>query len=390
MIWYVEYCCEKFANTVSALLLHCRLLRLFAVCPGMTMTKKYLLFLLFACGVRAIAEEAAEPAAPEKPVLTVAVVYPQPMTHAQTLAAEGEVAAREMAAVNAQVAGVALLKLHADVGDRVKAGEVLAEFDSTMIRHDLAQAKAAVARAEAAMKLAKTNAARARKLVKDKAMSQLDADQMISGEQEARAALDGALAARDAAQLRLDYAQVRAPVDGVVITRPAEVGMTAGVGLPLFTLMTGGALEWRAQVAALDVARLGVGTPVRLDLGEGQTVQGRVAKFAPVADARSRRVTVFVAMDGHALLRAGMFLRGEFVLGEAEVLTVPAAALVREDGYDYVMRVDAAGRVARERLALGARLGDRVVVESGITADARIVARGGAFLQDGDVVRVEE
>lgn len=355
----------------------------------MTMKKFAMLTLLFAITL-ATADDATTLAAPEKPVLTVAVVQPQLLTHDKTLVAEGEVAAREMAAVNAQVAGVALLKLHADVGDRVKAGEVLAEFDAAMIRHDLSQAKAAVARAESTLSLAKSNAVRARKLLKDKAMSQLDADRLLSAEQEARAALDGALAARDAAQLRLGYAEVHAPVDGIVITRPAEVGMTANIGLPLFTLMAGGALEWRAQVAALDVAQLGEGTRVRLPFGNGEAVSGRIAKFAPVADARSRRVTVFVAMEPHALLRAGMFLRGEFLLGKAEVLTVPAAALVREDGHDYVMRVDANGRIVREKPLLGTRLDDRVVVESGLAADARIVARGGAFLQDGDLVRVEE
>ncbi|MDO5091199.1 MAG: efflux RND transporter periplasmic adaptor subunit [Cardiobacteriaceae bacterium] len=330
------------------------------------------------------------PQAAEKPVLTVAVVQPERMRHAQTLTAEGEVAAREMAAVNAQVAGVALVKLHADVGDRVKAGQLLAEFDSAMIRHDLAQATAAVSRAEAALQLAKTNATRARKLVKDKAISQSDADRFASGELEARAALDGALAARDAAQLRLGYATVHAPLDGVIIARPAEIGMTANIGVPLFTLMAGGELEWRAQVAALDVAKLKLGMPVQLALGDGESVTGRLKKFAPVADARSRRVTAFVALDAHPLLRAGLFLRGDFRLGEAEVLTVPAAALVREDGYDYVMRVDGDGRVVREKPVFGARLDDRVVVESGLAAEARIVARGGAFLQDGDLVRVAE
>ena len=332
-----------------------------------------------------LAQEAAE----EKPVLAVSLVAAEERAHVRTLAAEGEVAAREMAAVNAQVAGVALGKLYVNVGDWVKEGQVLAEFDAALIRHELAQAQAAVARATAALKLARSQAARAQRLVKDKAISQSDADQLAGGEAEARAALDGAVAARDAAQLRLDYAQVKAPVGGVVVERAATLGMTANVGLPLFSLLVDGALEWRAQVAPEEVVQIARGTKVQVRLG-GRLLHGRVVRFAPVADARSRQVTVFAAMEGDAALRAGMFVRGEFLLDEVKVRVVPVSALVREDGYDYVVLVDGQGRAKRQLLSLGERLDGWVVVRDGLPEGARMVARGGSFLQDGDVVRVEE
>lgn len=335
----------------------------------------------------AAAQEAVEKGG--KPVLAVALATVEERAHVLSLAAEGEVAAREMAAVNAQVAGVALLRLQANVGDWVQAGQVMAEFDAALLRHELTQAEAAVARGAAAMKLAKANAARAQKLVKDKAMSVSDAEQFLTGELEARAALDSATAARDAAALRLEYAQVKAPTDGVVVSRTAEVGMTGSIGLPLFTLLVEGALEWRAQVAPEDVARLALGTKARVQVGDA-VVNGRVVRFAPVADALSRRVTVFVAMEEDRALRAGMFVRGAFLLDEVQVRVMPASALVREDGYDYAVLVDDKGRVRRQLLSLGERLGDWVVVNEGLSAGAKVVARGGSFLQDGDVVRVEE
>ena len=79
--------------------------------------------------------------------------------------------------------------------------------------------------------------------------------------------LDGAVAARKLAQLRLGYAEVRAPVAGVVVSRPAQVGMTAGIGAPLFVLQVDGALEWQAQVSPEDGQRLKVGTPARVTVG---------------------------------------------------------------------------------------------------------------------------
>ena len=218
-------------------------------------------------------------------------------------------------------------------------------------------------------------------------MSVSDSEQLASAVREGQAALDGAVAARKLAQLRLGYAEVRAPVAGVVASRPAEVGMTAGVGSPLFSLQVDGALEWQAQVSPEDGQRLKVGTPARVTVGAAE-VGGRVRLFAPDADAQSRRVVVRVALDSHADLRANLLLRGRFLLGKEEVWTIPAAALVREDGHDFVVLVEADNRVRRQALTLGERLGDRVVVLDGLPQGARFVLRGGSFLQDGDVVRV--
>ena len=111
-------------------------------------------------------------------------------------------------------------------------------------------------------------------------------------------------------------------------------------------------------------------------------------KLAPTADAASRLVTVFVDVPQDAPLRAGMFVRGAFALGEEAVLTVPASAVVREDGYDLLVLVDDDNRASRRTVLLGERIGERVVVREGLAADARFVLRGGSFLQDGDVVRV--
>ena len=347
---------------------------------------RWLVFLLWVCAA-AQAQEAKPPAAAEQAALAVEVTQASRAPHERSLAADGVVVARELAAVNAQVAGVSLAKLNADVGDRVQAGQVLAVFDTALLKQEVAQAQAQEARAQAALAQAKRNAARAGKLVQERAVSVSDSEQLASAVREGQAALDGAVAARKLAQLRLGYAEVRAPVAGVVASRPAEVGMTAGVGSPLFVLQVDGALEWRAQVSPEDAQRLKVGTPARVAVG-AVAVPGRVRLFAPVADAQSRRVVVFVALERHADLRANLLLRGQFLLGKEDVWAVPVSALVREDGQDFVVLVDADNRVHRQALVLGERLGDRVVVLEGLPEGARFVPRSGSFLQDGDVVRV--
>ena len=87
-------------------------------------------------------------------------------------------------------------------------------------------------------------------------------------------------------------------------------------------------------------------------------------------------------------LRAGMFAEGRILVGGGEALSVPVAAVVRRDGYAYVFTLKGKDRVERRRVELGRIDGERIEVRSGLQAGERVVSRGGAFLSDGDLVRV--
>ena len=83
-----------------------------------------------------------------------------------------------------------------------------------------------------------------------------------------------------------------------------------------------------------------------------------------------------------------MFARGEFVIGESSALTLPQTAVVLRDGYSYVFRLVQGNRVQQTKVQVGRRLGDRVEVTGGLNASAQVVAQGGGFLADGDLVKV--
>jgi multidrug efflux pump subunit AcrA (membrane-fusion protein) len=86
--------------------------------------------------------------------------------------------------------------------------------------------------------------------------------------------------------------------------------------------------------------------------------------------------------------KAGMFARGEFEVGNASVLTLPASAVLLRDGFSVVFRVEPDQRVTQVKVQVGRRVGDRVEITSGLDAGARLVERGAGFLADGDTVRV--
>ncbi|KAB2892406.1 MAG: efflux transporter periplasmic adaptor subunit, partial [Burkholderiaceae bacterium] len=106
-------------------------------------------------------------------------------------------------------------------------------------------------------------------------------------------------------------------------------------------------------------------------------------------DPATRNALVYVDLPAHPDIRAGMFARGDFLLGERSTLTVPQSALVVRDGFSNVFEVAEGSRVVMRRVQAGQRVGDRVEVLSGLDGNATVVARGGAFLNDGDLVRVE-
>jgi HlyD family secretion protein len=103
---------------------------------------------------------------------------------------------------------------------------------------------------------------------------------------------------------------------------------------------------------------------------------------------QTRNGLVYVDLPTGLPLRAGMFARGEFDVGAVRTITLPQSAVTSRDGFNYVMRIGPDSRVAQIKVTVGRRAGDRVAITGGIEASTRVIASGGSFLGDGDVVRV--
>ncbi len=334
-----------------------------------------------------------KPAAPApKPALSVAVVTPQKSQLAQTLAANGNLAAWQEASVGAEAGGQRLAEVRVNVGDRVNKGQVLAVFATETLGAEAAQARAAVAEAEASAAEAAANAERARTLQASGALSASQINQYLTAEKTAQARLQAARAQSQVQQARLSQSQVLAPDDGIVSARQATVGAVVASGTELFRLIRQGRLEWRAEVTSAELGRVTPGTAASVTTASGARLQGRVRMIGPTVDPQTRNALVYVDVRPDAGSAApalpGMFARGEFTLGAAPALTVPQTAVVVREGFSYVMRVGPDNRVSAVKVQAGRVVGERVEILTGLAADARIVASGGSFLNDGDLVRV--
>jgi RND family efflux transporter MFP subunit len=340
------------------------------------------------------AEQTARTAAAPKPAMTVTTVRPLEMPLPIRLMANGNIAAWQEASIGSELNGLRLSDVRVNVGDVVRAGQVLAVFAGETVQAEVAQVRASLMEAEANAADAAANAARARTLEKTGALSAQQINQYLTGEQTARAKVEAAKAMLAAQQLRLKHLQVVAPDSGIISARMATVGAVSNAGTELFRMIRKGRLEWRAEVTSAEVDRIRPGTAALVTAASGTRIKGTVRMIAPTVDPQNRAALVYVdlqpAADKAAPARAGMFAKGEFDLGTTTALTVPQQAVVLRDGFSYVFRLNPDDRVTQVKVHTGRRLADRVEILEGLAPDARVVASGAGFLNDGDLVRVSD
>jgi RND family efflux transporter MFP subunit len=332
--------------------------------------------------------EGEKPQPPARPALTVTVTQPQPSTLPIRLAANGNIAAWQEASIGTEANGLRLAEVKVNVGDVVKRGQVLAVFSPDTVQAELSQIRAAVTETEAALAEAEANAQRARGLQASGALSAQQVTQYLTAERTAQARLEAQRAALKTQQLRLQQTRVLAPDDGVISSRSATVGAVLPAGQELFRLIRRGRLEWRAEVPATDLAQVKPGQSVSLNAAGGPPVQGKVRMIAPTVDLGTRNGLVYVDLPEPGGARAGMFARGEFEIGNAPGLTLPQGAVLLRDGFSYVLKLGPESKVVQAKVSVGRRVGDRVEITGGLQPQDKVVASGGGFLADGDLVRV--
>ena len=357
--------------------------------------------LLVGSGLLAGKSLAADPkpaaAAPAKPALTVNTVQATVRSIPTVLSANGNVLAWQEASVGAEIGGVRVQELHANVGDTVQRGQLLASLVADGVQNDVALARAQLAEAQANSADALANAERARSLQNTGAISAQQIAQLLTAEQTAKARVESAKAALDAQLLRLKHTQVLAPDSGTITQRSAALGAVVGAGSEMFRMVRQGRLEWRAELTSAELGRVPVGTSVVVSAPGGAQAQGRVRMVAPTVDPQTRLGLVYVDLLGSVApskaplsqgFKPGMYAQGTFVLGKSEGLTIPQPAVVVRDGFSYCFAVQPDGRVAQVKINTGRRLdGGLVEVLDGLSKGALVVASGAGFLNDGDMVK---
>lgn len=325
---------------------------------------------------------------PVRTVLAVTTTMPTKAVMPRKVTASGMVAAWQEAVIGAQTGGLRVTAIHANVGTRVKAGDLLAELASDSTAAELRRLEANLASAKASLAQAKSNVERAKIAKKGGAISDQQYEQYTISELTVQASLDAAAAQLDLQRITLAHTRVVAIDDGVITSRATMLGKVVQSGDEMFRMIRKNRLEWQAEVDASQLANVRPGQTAQVTLPTGKEIVGHVRIAAPSLSTSTGRAVVYVSLPEDTGAQSGMFANGLIEIGMAPALTVPQSALVLLDGYSYVFELGAGDAVMRRGIRTGRRQGDRVEIVEGLAENARIIASGSAFLADGDKVTV--
>jgi RND family efflux transporter MFP subunit len=294
--------------------------------------------------------------------------------------------------VKTKVAGE-LVRVLVREGERVGAGQLLAQVDDTELRARLAERRAALTGAQAQRDLARKNWATTEQLLSQNFISRNAADSAASALAVAEANVAAAEAQLELAGKALADARIASPMAGIVAERFAQPGEKLPVDARVLSLVDLSRLELAAEVPASDIAAARVGGQVefRVDGMGAQLYRGTVERINPTADPRSRMVRVYVRLDNAGgELKGGMFAKGRLASSTMrEALMIPAGTVRDEGGESVVMVLE--GEVVRRRpVTLGLRdeAGDAVEVVSGLEVGEKVLNARLGNLRTGDRVRV--
>jgi membrane fusion protein (multidrug efflux system) len=279
--------------------------------------------------------------------------------------------------VTALVGGT-VVRIAAEEGTRVSAGQVLVVLDARELEAQLRSA-------EASLVLAKTVAERSKALHAKRVVTDVEFERD-------QAALASAEATVDQLRTRLSFTRIVAPISGVVTTQAVEAGNVISAQTTLYTIADLSTLVTQFSVSELEVLNLtpGLLVDVQVDALRGAVVQGRVRRIFPAADPNTRLVPVEVALTGEAAreLRPGFTVRAKLALeAPRSVLTVSSRALAGAASARYLFVVTGAKAVRRTVQAGEDREG-RTQIFSGLSEGDSVVVAGNALLRDGAAVRI--
>ena len=324
---------------------------------------------------------------------TVNVVHPQP-AEAGAIRLPGMLEPDNEAAIHARASGYVAQRL-VDIGDHVRAGQVLAVLDAPEVEQQLAQAQADLRTAEANRGLAQTTAVRWDALRAKDAVSQQETDEKSGRLAAARALASSARANVERLRATLGFTRVVAPFAGRVTSRNAEIGalVNAGNGAasPLFTIADDRRLRLRVRVPQALSGQLTRGVVASLTVPEypGDSFDAALVRTAGAVDRASGTVLAeFEVNNTGQRLKPGGYAEVAIPMAAGTAVTLPASALIVTPKGTMVGLVDREGRVTMRPVMIGRDDGASVQIASGLTPQARVIATPPEALAQGDRVRI--
>lgn len=297
----------------------------------------------------------------------------------RTVSVVGTLAANEQADLASETEGQ-VIAISADLGDRVRSGQVLAR-----VRGDVIGAK--LREADAAFDKAAADEGRSRPLRAQGIISEQEFQQVAMTAQVARAR-------RDALRVEADRTSIKAPFDGSIAQRLVSVGNYVRSGTVIFRLVQDDPLKFRGEIPERETPNVAGGQAIRVavDAFRGETFAGKVTRIGAAADPTARSVAFeAIVPNSDRRLRPGFFGHGDIVVRHDErALAVPRSAVITFAGVTKLFAVED-GLAREHEIVLGVDLGDGwVEITQGVARGVPVVTTGLSKLVEGTPVVVRD
>lgn len=345
------------------------------------------LLLLAAVGVLSACSQAAPP---EEPVRAVKVLTVGASTQRSSIEYSGEVMARVESRLGFRVAGK-IIRRSVELGQRVKAGQVLAQLDPQDYKLSEAAARAQLAAAATNRDLAEADFKRYKDLKEQNFISGAELERRDTTFKAAQAQFDAARAQLSGQGNQAAYTTLVADVSGVVTSVDAEVGQVVAAGTPVVRIAQDGASDVLFAVPEDKVQLLRVGSAAQVQQWSTQAlVQGLVREVAASADPVTRTYAVRVALSPKDALPLGSTVSvtaAALSHGDQGVIKVPTSALLRDGTSSAVWVLDPASMTVKlTPVEVVTADGNEVVLGSGLKPGMQVVAAGVHVLSPGQKV----
>jgi membrane fusion protein, multidrug efflux system len=339
----------------------------------------------------AACQPAQPPQSAAEPVRPVRVVTVEEAPGGETVTLTGSVQSQDEVNLAFRVGGQ-LVERRVNVGDRVRAGQVVARLDAADARHALNAARANLASAMTRLTEARNTVGRYEPLLPRGFVSRAQFDRAVEARDAAQAQVDAAQAQVATAENALSYTDLVADGPGTVTARGAEPGEVVAAGRMILQLARQGGRDAVFDVPARVKDRADANEPVAVVLATDPKVRaiGRVREVSPQADPVTRTFRVRVGLENPpAALRLGSSVTGSVHLGGTAGIQVPASALTAAQGQPAVWVLNPeASTVDLRNVEVAAYELDRVLIANGLDAGELVVTAGVQTLRPGQRVRL--
>ncbi len=307
----------------------------------------------------------------------------------------GKIQAKNFANISSRTMGY-VTKVNVEVGDRVRAGQVLATINNADMQAKLAQAEAGISEAKAGLDNLEKDFARIQSLYQKKSATQKELDDITANRDMMKAKLRQAQEAKNEVSTMLSYSKVKAPFNGIVTEKQVHVGDLASPGSLLFAMESDEGFQAEAMVPESQITSISKGDKVSVVLkSSGQKINGTIGEYSSSSLNTGGQYLIKINLDKKEVknikLYSGMYVN-VLVTNKNEnnsegKITVNKNAIVRQGQLTGLYTLSDNNTAILRWVRLGKTYGDQVEVLSGLSLEEPYITENDGRLLNG--VKVE-